>query len=252
MTSANLRVTRRCLKDDLGLSDEQVLQYTKLDARDYMDLHASVDKLVAMRGQAPQGGEPIYGPFPRGSIRSLHVGSGRAVTAWDPTENVCWLLAFDGYHRNGEADDAYNVFIDLYNADELLPTAQDYKDLFDAEDDDEVVVIPDLLEVGERLLARARANPGREEVETFTDGGRQVICVDIVIDGDAQLEEGWLGITLPQDEALSNDEIYGLVQALLPHDVMPTYVQTFRDRERRRGEIVFHWEYGGPRIQAPG
>jgi hypothetical protein len=235
------------------LSDEQVLQHVKLDARDYTDLHASVEKLVAMRGQAPSGGEPISGPFPRGSIRSLHVGSGRAVTAWDPAENVCWLLAFDGYHRNGEADDAYNVFIDLYNANELHPTSQDYKDLFDAEDDgDDEDMIPGLRDVGERLLARARANPGREEVETFTDGGRQVICVDIVIDGDAQLEEGWLGITLPQDEAISNEEIYGLVQALLPPDVTPTYVQRFRDRERRRGEIVFHWEYGGPLIQAPG
>ncbi len=243
MVSPNLRVTRRCLDEDLGLSSKQVEESVLQDARDFKSVHAAVRKFVSMRGAAPDGAEPIYGPFPRGRVGSLHVGEARAATTWDEREDVCWLLAYNDYHRNGDPDDAYNVFIDLYNRDELMPTQRDYDDFLAEDDVDEELVIEGLLEIGAELLARARANPGREEVKTWSDGGHQVMCVDVLVVGQDRAEEGWLGLTLPQDVVLTNEQVYDLVQALLPPDAMPRYEKRFKDRPRRPGEIVFQWDH---------
>lgn len=235
MDVPNLRVTRRCLRDDLGLDEELVYH----DARDFKDEHRAVTKFVDMRGAAPDLAEPIYGPFPRGLICSLHVGSARAVTTWDEQEAVCWLLAFNDYHRNGEPDDAYEVFLGLYDQGELLPTKKDWSDFFT---DDADAFFDRLLATGQQLLERARTHPGREEVMTWRNG-RQVMCVDIVVEGDARAEDGWMGLTLPEDEALSDDEVFALAAALIPPDSVPIYSDKFKDRDRRRGEIVYRWEH---------
>lgn len=235
MTSPNLRVTKRCLKNDLGLDED----LAKQDARDFKGNHPAVKKFVDMRGAAPSLAEPIYGPFPRGLICSLHVGQSRAVTTWDETENVCWLLAYDDYHRNGEPDDAFEVFIGLYHADELLPTEEDWSQFFA---DNEDTFFDGLLKTGQRLLERARANPGREEVESWHNG-RQVMCVDILVEGESRAEDGWMGLTLPEDEVLSDNEVFALVSALIPPDATPIYCKKFKGRERRRGEIVYRWEH---------
>lgn len=236
MPSPNLRVTARCLTDDLGLKRDLV----ESDARDFADSHAAVTKYVSMRGADPSGGEPISGPYKRGLICSLHVGSARAVTTWVEDEDVCWLLAYNDYHRNGEPDDAYNVFNRLYLADCLLPTADDYEAFFleTAEDWTER-----FFEAGIRLLERARAHPGRDEFDTWEDGGREVICVDMVVDGDESAEEGWVGITLPDSVMLNDEQVYELVAGLIPEDAKPLWCERFKDREKRRGEIVYKWEF---------
>lgn len=235
MPSPNLRVTERCLTDDLGLKKDLV----ESDARDFADSHAAVKKFVAMRGSDPAGGEPTYGDYKRGLICSLHVGSARAVTTWDDVGDVCWLLAYDEYHRIGEPDDAYAVFNDLHSAGRLMPTAEDYEAiLLDTSED----WIERFFEAGIRLLERARAHPGSDEFETWEDGGRQVICVDMVVDGDDSAEEGWVGITLPDGVMLNDEQVYELVAGLIPEDADPLWCERFKDRERRRGEIVYKWE----------
>lgn len=192
-----------------------------------------------MREADPAGGEPTSGPYKRGLIRSLHVGSARAVTTWDADEDVCWLLAYDEYHRNSEPNDAYAVFNRLFEADRLLPTGEDYDAiLLDISED----WIERFFEAGIRLLERARAHPGSDEFETWEDGGREVICVDMVVDGDDSAEEGWVGITLPDNEMLTNEQVYEVVAGLIPEDATPLYCKRFRDRELRRGEIVYRWE----------
>lgn len=236
MSEPNLRVTARCLQGDLDLDQKLVYK----DARHFRDDHPAVTKFVDMRGAAPDLAEPIYGPFPRGLVCSLHVGSARAVTTWDKQENVCWLLAYNDYHRNGEPDDAYEVFIALYKAGELLPTEEDWSNYFA---DDADVFFDRLLETGRRLLHQARKNPGREEVETWHNG-RQVMCVDILVEGGgSRAEDGWMGLTLPDDEALSDDEVFALAAALIPPDAVPIYSDKFKGRQRRRGEIVYRWEH---------
>lgn len=193
-----------------------------------------------MRRGAPEVGEPIFGPFKRGLICSLHVGAARAVTTWDPETDTCWLLAYDGYHRNGEPEDAYAVFIARFNAGDLLPTEDDWDSGLK---DVDVAFLDKVREAGARLLELARAHPGKEEVETWTDGGQQVICVDLLIEGDGQAEQGWMGLTLPENETLSDADVFDLVARLVPEGADPLFSQTFKDRQRRKGEIVYTWEH---------
>lgn len=237
MHTPNLRITQRCLEQDLGLDSEWVL----LDARGLVNEHAAIKKFVNQRGQDPSGGDSPHGPYPFGSVRSLHVSSARAVTAWDEGTDTCWLLAYNDYHRNGEPDDAYNVFNELYDRGELLPTEDDWYQALLADED---FVLHQFRESGERLLEQARREPGKEAFESFTDGGHQVICVDLVIATDGRAEQGWIGVTLPQDEHLSDDQVYDLVVQLLPDNSdAPLYDKTFKDRPARTGEIVYTWQY---------
>ncbi len=155
-------------------------------------------------------------------------------------EDVCWLLAYDEYHRNGEPDDAYAVFNDLYSAGRLMPTEDGYDSILLARSDD---WFERFFEAGIRLLARARAHPGSEAFETWEGGSRQVICVDMVIEGDDSAEEGWMGVTLPDSDMLTDEQVYELVAGLIPEDATPLYSTRFKDRERRRGEIVYRWEF---------
>ncbi len=222
------------MTDDLQLSKNLL----KSDARDFKNAHPAVKKFVKMRSVDPAGGEPTHGPYKRGLIRSLHVGSARAVTTWDDQEDVCWLLAFNDYHRNGEPDDAYNLFNGLYSDDKLLPTEDDYDAFFEDDDDD---FFERFATTAAELLERARANPGKEEFETWADGGSQVLCIDILVDGDDYMEEGWVSLTLPDGEFLTDDEFYDVALRLVPEGVEPLWSQKFRGRDRRRGEVVFTW-----------
>lgn len=233
-------MTERCLVDDFGVPSDDVAELVKQDAREFQGLHKAIKKFVSMRGADPAGAEPIYGPFKRGLIGSLHVGQARAVTTWDADENVCWLLAYNEYHRNGDPDDAYEVFLGLYAVDKLLPSADDYGYFFASDED---TFFDRLLAESRDLLARARGNPGVEEMMTWHDHGRQVMCVDVVVEDSGSAEEGWMGLTLPENENLTDDEVFELVQTLVPPGVTPIYCRKFRDRDRRRGEIVYRWEH---------
>jgi hypothetical protein len=197
-------------------------------------------------------GKAIHGVLPRGRVRSLRAGQGRAVTSWDEEEDVCWLLAHSGFHQNGHPDDAYNTFVELHiNGDDLLPTEEDY-DRFSqsTEDDDEdydgvlrLSLLDQLTEVSAELLQEARAHPLIEAVRTSRVNGKQIMCVDVHVEEDAYAEVGWMSLRLPEDEHLSDDVVYELLSALLPEDVHPLYETKFRDRPRMSGEIVYRWEY---------
>jgi hypothetical protein len=69
------------------------------------------------------------------------------------------------------------------------------------------------------------------------------MCVDVVVEDSGSAEEGWTGLTLPENEALSDADVFALVQALVPAGATPIYCDHFRDRKRRRGEIVYRWEH---------
>lgn len=206
-----------------------------------------------MREDDPDKGEPISGIRPRGKVCSLHVGKGRAVTTWDEEADVCWLLAWNGFHRNGHPKDAYQVFLELHiNGDNLLPSPKDYEVFFDTSDTEEddygavsrLTLLEELAEISADLLREARDNPNIEAVRTFrVNGGRQIMCIDAVVEPDGRAEEGWMGLRLPEDEHLSDNDVYELLAALLPGDVDLSYEQKFRDRERMAGEIVWRWTH---------
>ncbi|MCH1867062.1 hypothetical protein [Nocardioides sp. CFH 31398] len=208
-------------------------------------------KFVAMRGQAPDQGEPVHGGWGFGVVCSLHVGEERAVTTFVVEEDVCWLLAYNDYHRIGDRKDAYNYFIDLYASGDLMPSDKDYETFFENSDVDEedidAVMSLELLDevavISRELLDEARSAPGTEAVRTFRVNGKQLMCVDVVLEPTARAEEGWLSLVLPEDEYLSDDDLYELVASLLPPGVTPLYSNDFRGRARVAGEIVYQWDY---------
>lgn len=180
------------------------------------------------------------------------MGQGRAVTTWDEEEDVCWLLAWHWFHRNGHPDDCYNLFVSLHvNGDNLLPSEADYDAFFDSSDEDEedyegvvqLVLLEELAAISEALLVEARARPNVEAVRTFRVKGQQIMCVDALVEPDGRLEVGWISLRLPEDEHLSDLDVYDLLLSVLPKGVTPIYEMKFRDRERTPGEIVYSWEH---------
>ena len=205
-----------------------------------------------MREHDPEKGEPIHGIRPRGKVCSLHVGQGRAVTTWDEEEDVCWLLAWHWFHRNGHPDDCYNLFLALHNnGDKLLPTQEDYESFLDSSDADEddfdgvmrLDLLDELAAMSRELLDEARAHPNVEAIRTFRVNGHQIMCVDALVEEDGRFEDGWISLRLPEDEHLSDLDVYDLLVSVLPEGVMPLYETKFRGRERMPGEIVYHWEH---------
>jgi hypothetical protein len=156
------RVTRRCLAEDLGL--------------DAAGFHQAIDELAqeseivaAFRDRAQKGSvgqEPIASLLPEVIAFSLHVGRHRGATWHHREAGVVWLLAV-GYHREGDANDAYDHFAQLNRAGRLLPDREDMKALVLSQTP---TLAKSLLDDAPRLVAAARANP--REIQTGMIGGR--------------------------------------------------------------------------------
>ena len=229
-------MTARCLTDDLGLGQE----YLSQDVREYSHQLEVLRKFASVRGTDPSSGEVLSG-FPAG-CRSLHVGRPRAVTYWDPDEDVCWLLAYAEYHAVGDRKDAFNVFQDLNRRGELTPTVDDYLALNEELTED---FLEQLGELGEGLLDEARAHPGTEAVDSlYRDDGRASIVIDVVVfpSEGSQLEQGWLGVTLPQGSPWPTTDVYTVALALVGGELDLLPADNVGKRPRRRNEVAFTWD----------
>jgi hypothetical protein len=122
--AAILRVTRRCLLDDLGV-DPDALDRTLEELAETDDVLKS---FFAKRSQSPEGQETIQGLKSRIVAYSLHSGDSRGITWHHKEHDVVWLLAAR-FHRSGKPDDAYPYFVELDHAARLLPTRDDLEDL---------------------------------------------------------------------------------------------------------------------------
>jgi len=116
-----LRITARCLSDDLGedagaaFADVEGHEIVKAltsdrfdrstDTRQVSQIRTGVDVWVLSRGHDHRG-----------------------ATVHDPRERVVWLVAYRR-HRSGAPDDFFPYCRALADADELLPTAEDYERL---------------------------------------------------------------------------------------------------------------------------
>ena len=217
-----LRVTQRCLQEDLGLD----VEHASREAERFAYLREAVRAFVGKRASAPGVGENISGVEPYGHVKSLHVGRGRGATIHDPTREVCWLLAFSETHATGERRDAYQHFMRLHERDELLPTASDYALL-------KVLTSASLLDALHRVCAelheQARRHPGHEVQRTLTlnndSQATAAVAVDMVIVGDGALEQGWLAITVSPGAPLQPDHLLDIVAALIPPEVDVNDVQ---------------------------
>ncbi|HSC21909.1 MAG TPA: hypothetical protein VLC07_09295 [Solirubrobacterales bacterium] len=152
----DLRVTFRCVEDDLDRD--------AADALDLARLHRAVDiirSFVNKRRQKTDDTSPIE-PLTSGrTVYALrHTHDHRGATWYDdrPSLRTVWLCAYR-LHRSGEPDDAYPYFKELEAEGRFFPTADDY-DAFIEEKDERFAELA-VVDAGE-LVEQARANPGVE------------------------------------------------------------------------------------------
>ena len=146
-----LRITRRCLGDDLGLREDATFE----DALG----HPIVDAFMSQRGQDPLGTKTVGPEAGKRTFYRLARGHDhRAATWYDERHRVVWLCAY-ARHRSGEPDDAFPYFRDLMAENRMFPAVEDYELLFsDQGHRFAELAIGDAQEA----LARADLEPGYE------------------------------------------------------------------------------------------
>lgn len=116
-----LRITERCLVQDLELSADSTFE----DALTHLIVQAFVEK----RKDDPGSGKTVG---PAAGNRTLHhLGRGhdhRGATWHDRRNGVVWLCGY-GLHRSGGPDDAFQIFAKLIEEDEIRPKTADYRRL---------------------------------------------------------------------------------------------------------------------------
>ncbi len=158
-----LRVTKRCLVDDLGLAPEAIGSTLSDLAVTNDILQAFLDK----RSNHPEGQEVVTGLRTNKVIFTFHVGENRGATWFQKavlnasgvaiTPPVAWLLAVR-FHRSGKAEDAYPFFRDLDAKNRLLPTEEDVRALVAQT---QLTLATSLIKDVPRLIKDARESPGR-------------------------------------------------------------------------------------------
>jgi hypothetical protein len=117
----HLRVTKRCLTEDLGVNTAALDLPVERQADEIPIVRAFVER----RSQRPVGQEIITGLTSKIVAFSLHSGEDRGATWHDEEAGIVWLLAAR-FHRSGKPEDAYPYFRELDAINRLLPTADDY------------------------------------------------------------------------------------------------------------------------------
>jgi len=146
-----LRVTARCLTEDLGFATDDLARPIEQLA----ETNAVVSAFLERRAQLPIDQDRIRGLKASIVAYSLHAGAFRGLTWHDERNGVVWLLAAR-FHRSGRRDDSYPYFRALHRED-LLPSREDYRRHFDAQ---ARTFAKALLQEPAELLRQARARPG--------------------------------------------------------------------------------------------
>lgn len=163
-----LRITRRCVSNDLGDSAEA--SFDELANR-----HGIVKAFRRERRAATAGVDSIGsagGDRPLTVLRHTH--HWRGATWFDPELGVVWLCACRR-HRSGDPDDAFPYFLELRDAGQIWPDDDDREALeVDRADQFTAFVLTD----APALLAAARAAPEAEQVATI---GREPVAIVVRI-----------------------------------------------------------------------
>lgn len=168
-----LRVTQRCLEEDLGRSGasfEDILKVPIIkaftskradrteDTRQVNDVRCKAPIWVLARGDDHRGG-----------------------TLFDVKNRVVWLVA-TGLHRSGQPDDFFPYCVDLDRGGRLLPTAADYELLFNERTERFVYQ----MRVEAPLLLQQAAAAPRTEVGGML-GGRFGVAITLEVDDDIEV-----------------------------------------------------------------
>lgn len=204
--------------------------------------HEICSAFVSQRSQDPNGVEKLQPITSNIEAYTLHAGRWRGATWHDKDDNVVWLLGV-GYHRSGEASDAYPYLKQLDADGHLLPTEADYERLYELRDS----TLCDVLAIhASEILEMARSNVGQEIREVLA-GRFRVSVVGEIEDG---LEAIWIAVSqrLVKGELDPPPEWLRFVLAAFfpeasfedihsPEQKLPT-------REKTPDEVIFVWIRG--------
>lgn len=122
-----LRITHRCLVEDLGFTSDDLGRPLDELAAGTSDAAKFIRTFIEKRGVDPVDEDSIEGlATGRIPIHPLRRGERmRGLTWHDRDANVVWLVAAHFAHRSGERSDSYAYFRSL-RAEQLLPEELDY------------------------------------------------------------------------------------------------------------------------------
>lgn len=113
-----LRITGRCLQDDLGMHPETSFAEASR--------HEIVRAFREKRRDQPFGAKTVG---PAAGVRTLfHLGQGddhRGATWFDRDDAIVWLCAY-GFHRSGQPEDSFQHFDRLRTEQRIYPDEEDY------------------------------------------------------------------------------------------------------------------------------
>lgn len=193
-----LRVTRRCLSEDIGTDSPAPF--------DDLKNHEIIKALVKRRSDSPSDTRKVS-PLPGGPevFRLAYGDRHRGATWFDDDNNVVWLLAYAQHEFEGTGD-AFPYFKKLHAQDRLLPDESDYEPLFaDRTSRFAGVARHDAL----HLLEAARASPGIEQRGLV--GGE--VGVGVAVEIVETLTETYLAIKL---HGLTTENLPMLLAAFFP------------------------------------
>ncbi len=226
-----LRVTIRCLVDDLGIDRS----YASKDVGDFN--HEVCRAFESKRSQSPIGAEKLQPITTDAEVYTLHAGRWRGATWHDQNHDAIWLLGC-GYHRSGQKGEVYPYLKDLDSKGALFPTADDYELLFEVQD---ITFAQALIDEVPRLIERAHERPA-EEVAVIIAGR---IRVSVVIEIAEEVEALWVAVSLkllPGEMEIPAEWMPLLLAAFFRDVSSPLELQTAEQlptRLARSDEMVF-------------
>lgn len=188
-----LRVTARCLVEDLGRGPDA--RFEDLLGQDI------IKGFVGKRNADPTDTRKVE-PLTSGhEVYTLGYGHRHRGATWHDEQNgVIWLCAYRR-HESGAADEAFPYFKQLDAEGRSLPTREDYERLLE---DRNRRFADAVVDDAQRLLSEARDEPGVEKPGVLADSVAAGVAVEVVetleetyvaIRAD-DLRPGWLDIVL--------------------------------------------------------
>lgn len=226
-----LRITRRCLEEDLGQAFGSADDEPEYEFADLVDRHQIVRGLCGKRADDTGSGDTVGPAAGAESLYTLRQGEHRGATWYDEETGVVWLCAASTFHRSGDPNDAFQEFQDLLAEGRIYPDEAD-DELLEIDRAENFVAYArrDL----PQLLAAAQANPDTEQ--TMQIGPEPISCLVSIVE---TLEERYVTISASYGDYLT------IICALLAQgrdfsewdyrDRLPT-----RELElRERGELCY-------------
>lgn len=218
-----LRLTKRCLAEDLHSSSVAPF--------DDLKKHEIIKALIKRRRDSPIDTKRVSPLADDPEVYRLAYGDRHRGATWFDEENrVVWLLGYAQHEFEG-AGDAFPYFKALHADNRLLPSEEDYKELFTDRGSRFAGLVP--LEAP-TLLAAARAHPGTEQRGVI--GGQ--VGVGVAVEIVETLTETYLAVKL---RGLSPDMLPILLAAFFPTNEFDDLesTRTFPTRALEIGEIAF-------------